>query len=419
MPQLLSNPMAGLPARGRPWRIAAVAAIAMLGGCVRLIPQTQAPPVTPPAPTAPAPAPAPTPANALLAGVKAGPSIASLNLSQADAGAALSSFVESCPKLLARTDKSGLTDGADWRDACLAATTWRYEDAPRFFESQFETARVGDGAAFATGYFEPEIAGSRTQRAGFTEPVYGMPSDLVRDWPADMPQAERTGRAPLGRYDESGNFVQYFERSEIEDGALSGKGLEIAWAADPVEFFFLQIQGSGRLRSPEGEVIRIGYAGQNGREYVGIGSVMRERGLIGSEPGQYSGSMQGIMQYLRENPQEGRALMRENKSWVFFREIKGDGPLGALSVPVRAESSVATGPAYVPLGAPVWLELDRREANGLWIAQDTGGAIKGPNRFDTFWGAGEDARRIAGGMSGRGQALLFLPKGTLKKLGVE
>jgi len=126
--------------------------------------------------------------------------------------------------------------------------------------------------------------------------------------------------------------------------------------------------------------------------------------------------MQGIMQYLRENPVEGRKLMQANESWVFFQELTGDGPLGALGVPVRPRSSVAADPNFVPLGAPVWLDLDRAEADGLWIAQDTGGAIKGANRFDTFWGAGEEARRIAGGMSGRGQALLLLPKGTLARL---
>ena len=109
--------------------------------------------------------------------------------------------------------------------------------------------------------------------------------------------------------------------------------------------------------------------------------------------------------------------MRENRSWVFFKELTGDGPLGALGVPVRRESSVAVDPAFVPLGAPVWLDLDRREANGLWIAQDTGGAIKGANRFDTFWGAGDDARTIAGGMSGRGRAYVLVPKGTLQRLG--
>jgi len=163
-------------------------------------------------------------------------------------------------------------------------------------------------------------------------------------------------------------------------------------------------------------VIRIGYAGQNGRGYTSIGAVMRERGLLGEGPGQYPGSMQGIMAYLRENPDEGRALMRLNESWIFFRELNGDGPLGALGVPVRPRASVAADPRFVPLGAPVWLDLDRDEADGLWIAQDSGGAIKGANRFDTFWGAGEEARAIAGTMSGRGEAFVLLPAGTLDRL---
>lgn len=394
--------------------LAGLAALAILGGCVRLIPDAETPR---PAPLPPQPSP--TVSSALFAGVKPGPSIQSLRLAPGDAGPALASFVESCPKLLARTDNSGLTQKDDWRDACAAASRWRYENAAQFFATYFETARVGDGAAFATGYYEPEIAGGRQPHRDYPVAVYKLPSDLVRGWPNDMPEKERTGRQPLGRYDKDGRFVPYYERAEIEEGALAGKGLEIAWVKDPIEFFFLQIQGSGRLRSSAGEVMRIGYAGQSGREYVGIGSLMRERGLIGEGPGQYSGSMQGIMQYLRENPREGRELMRQNKSWVFFREIAGDGPLGALEVPVRRESSVAADPNFVPLGAPVWLETDRQEANGLWIAQDTGGAIKGANRFDTFWGAGDDARRIAGGMSARGQALIFLPKGVLARLGVE
>ena len=399
--------------RGALRGLTAVLALSLLGACVRLIPQSATP--------APAPLPPQQPiaGNALLAGIKRGPSIGSLNLTQAGAGQALSSFVESCPKLLARQDGSGLTLNEDWREACVAATTWRYGDATAFFETYFETAKVGDGAAFATGYYEPEIAGVRQKASGYDVPVYRMPPDLVRGWPDDMPQSERTGRQPLGRYDAKGKFVPYYERSEIENGALAGKGLEIAWAKDPIEFFFLQIQGSGRLRAPDGSVMRIGYAGQNGREYAGIGSLMRERGLIGDGPGQYSGSMQGIMAYLRDHPDEGRELMRENKSWVFFREITGDGPLGALGVPVRRKASVAADPAFVPLGAPVWLELDRTQANGLWIAQDTGGAIKGANRFDTFWGAGDDARQIAGGMSGRGQALILLPRGALTRLGAK
>jgi membrane-bound lytic murein transglycosylase A len=310
----------------------------------------------------------------------------------------------------ARDDASGLTRREDWRAACEPRAAGNAARARAFFAEQFTPVQVGDGKAFATGYFEPEIAGSRTRRPGYAVPVYAMPSDLVRGWPDDVPPAERTGRPPLGRYDEQGRFVLYHDRAAIEDGALDGKAQVIAYAADPVEFFFLQIQGSGRLITPEGEVIRIGYAGQNGREYVGIGGVMRERGLLGSGPGKYPGSMQGIMAYIRENPREGRDLMRLNKSWIFFTELKGDGPLGALGRAGAARNSVAADPAFVPLGAPVWLDLDRREANGLWVAQDTGGAIKGANRFDTFWGAGEDARRDRGRHERARARLVLIPK---------
>jgi membrane-bound lytic murein transglycosylase A len=352
-----------------------------------------------------------------LAGLRAGPAVRDLRLELGDARGALASFRESCPKLLVRTDASGLTRNADWQPACTAAAGWPEAEAQRFFETHFEAAVVGEGTSHVTGYYEPEIGGVRQHRPGFDVPVYRVPDDLVRDWPAETPPEQRTGRAPLGRWDQAGRFAPYFDRAAIEDGALAGKGLEIAWAADPIEFFFLQIQGSGRLKSPTGEVIRIGYAGQNGRGYTAIGGLMRERGLLGDEPGQYPGSMQGIVRYLREHPVEGRALMRENQSWVFFRELTGDGPLGALEVPVRRENSVAADPQFVPLGAPVHLAGERAEANGLWIAQDTGGAIKGPNRFDTFWGAGEDAELIAGGMNARGRALVLLPIGTLARLG--
>ncbi len=350
--------------------------------------------------------------SAALAGLSLGPAVAALGVEERAAARTLASFAESCPALLRRTDASGLTQPTDWQPPCDAARRWPTGRAREFFAAYFEAVQIGDGSAFATGYYEPEIAGSRTRRRGFEVPVYAMPPDLVRGWPDEVPANDRTGRPPLGRYDERGRFVLYHDRAAIEEGALNGKAQVIAWAADPVEFFFLQIQGSGRLRTPEGEIIRIGYAGQNGREYVGIGGVMRERGLLGSGPGKYSGSMQGIMAYIRDNPREGRDLMRLNKSWIFFSELKGDGPLGAMGVPVRASASVAADPAFVPLGAPVVLTgMDRREANGLWVAQDTGGAIKGANRFDTFWGAGEDARVTAGGMSARGRALLLLPKG--------
>ncbi len=384
----------------RRWQSAsAVLCLLALASCARILPIPQ-----------------PVFEDAASLGAVPGPEIAMLGLEQEDASSALASFIESCPKLLSRNDQSGLTQRADWRAACDAAPQWAQRDPLGFFNAHFAAMRVGDGAAFTTGYFEPAIAGCRRQRPGCEVPVYAVPSDITRAWPDDVPVEQREGQAPLGRFNSDGKFVPYYERAEIESGALAGRRLEIAYAADPIELFFLQIQGSGRVTTPEGETIRIGYAGQNGREYVSLGAVMRERGLFGDEPGQYAPSMQGIVQYLRENSNDGAALMRLNKSWVFFRELRGDGPLGALEVPVRRESSVAVDPRFVPLGAPVWLNLDRDVANGLWIAQDTGGAIKGANRFDTFWGAGTDAREIAGGMSARGQALVLLPKDAAKRL---
>ena len=282
-----------------------------------------------------------------------------------------------------------------------------------FFLRNFEIVQVGDGKSFATGYFEPEIAGSRARASGYDVPIYKRPSDLID---VDLGQFSDSlkGKKIRGRV-KGQSFVPYADRTEIEEGGLTGRGLEIAWAADPIEFFFLQVQGSGRLRLPDGSVMRIGYDGQNGRDYVGIGKLMKDRGLIG--PGQTS--MQGIVEWLRSHPEEGKAIMRENKSWIFFRELTGAGPLGALGLPVTGGVTVAADPAFVPLGAPVFLSMDRADATGLWIAQDTGGAIKGTNRFDTFWGAGEAAKATAGGMAARGTAFVLLPKGTMARIAQE
>jgi len=404
-----------MTARARLRRTAALSLLAVLAACGRIVPPAPQPRPVPPPIAAPASPPAAVLPTALLAGVAAGPSIASLALAGDDAAGALASFRESCPRLIQRQDASGLTRPADWQAACAAAASWPVADAPRFFEAWFEAVRVGDGRAFVTGYYEPVIAGVRTRQPGFDVPVLAVPRDLVQARPEDAPQTDR-GTQPFGRYDADGRFQPHFDRAQIEDGALAGQGLEIAWVADRVELFFLQIQGSGRLLAPDGSVMRIGYAGRNGHPYTGIGKLLRTRGVIGDGPGQYSGSMQGLIRYIHENPEAGRALMRENRSYVFFRELTGDGPLGSLGVPVRARHSAAADPAFVPLGAPVWLALDRKEASGLWVAQDTGGAIRGANRFDSFWGAGDEARTIAGGMTGRGEALLLLPRGTLARL---
>jgi membrane-bound lytic murein transglycosylase A len=158
-------------------------------------------------------------------------------------------------------------------------------------------------------------------------------------------------------------------------------------------------------------VMRIGYANQNGREYVAIGRLLRERNLLPTG----GATMRDIVNWIRAHPEEGRALMRENLSYIFFKELTGPGPLGALNVAVAPQTTVAADPRFVPLGAPVFLTLDRPEASGLWVAQDTGGAIKGANRFDTFWGAGAAAEATAGGMSAKGRALILLPKGTVAR----
>lgn len=383
---------------------AAALALSVLSGCVPSV-------SPPPGGTRP---PANTAADAVSAGLARGPAIAALQTG--NAAGALDAFVLSCPGLQRRTDASGLTRAGDWAPACAAARTWPRAQAAAFFSAWFETARVGDGHSFVTGYYEPEIAGVRTRQPGFDIPVYGIPADLVRARPGDAAPLP-DGRQPLGRYDETGRFTAYFDRGQIEDGALANRGLEIAWVADPAELFFLQVQGSGRLRAPDGSVMRLGYGAVNGWDYTGIGTVMAQQGLIGTGPGQYPGSMQGILRYIHEHPVEGDALMRQNRSYVFFRENPAPSAVGAMGVAVSPRTTLAADPAFVPLGAPVWLQTDRPNVGGLWVAQDTGGAIKGPNRFDSFWGAGAEARQVAGGMSARGQALVLLPKGTLDRLG--
>jgi peptidoglycan lytic transglycosylase A len=313
---------------------------------------------------------------------------------------ALSAFRTSCPVLVRRQDQSGLAQGQDWALLCAQASTVAPDQAATFFRNSFDWVRVGNGKAFATGYYEPEIQGSRVPMPGYA-PIYAVPPDLVRCTRADG----TTGR---GRVDQTGACVPYYSRAEIEDGALANRGLEVGWAADPLDLFFVEIQGSGRVVFPDGTSMRIGYADQNGLAYTAIGKLLRDRGIL--PPG--GASMQTIKQWIRANPDQGRALMRENASYIFFKVLNGPGPVGALNVPLTPHGTVAADPKFVPLGAPVYLAVDRPEAYGLWVAQDVGGAIKGSNRFDTFWGGGPDATLIAGGMAANGVAYILLPKGT-------
>jgi peptidoglycan lytic transglycosylase A len=380
-------------------RAVALAATLTLAACAARVP-APAPPTPAPTPT-PTPAPPPVPPPPATAR-EAGVAVATpATLNPTEATRALAAFRLSCPALVRRQDQSGLTQPSDWQSLCAEAQT--IADPAAFFRDRFEWIRVGSGEAFATGYYEPEIRGSRTRQQGYDVPIYGKPDDLTRCFGPDG-----TGR---GRIDHEGYCVLYYTRAEIEDGALANRNLELAWAADPVELFVLQIQGSGRLLLPDGQVMRIGYLDQNGRDYVAIGRLLRDRGIL--PPG--GASMDDIVAWMRAQPDGGKALMRENPSYVFFKELIGPGPLGALNVPVAGHASVAADPKFVPLGAPVFLTLDPPEASGLWVAQDTGGAIKGANRFDTFWGSGEAAKLTAGGMSAKGQALILLPKGTVAR----
>jgi len=385
-------------------RAIAVAAFALLSACATRpvqAPPTPAPPVTPtPRPT-PTPIPVPTPPPVTAPNARAAGIVLDQprTLGRDEAARALQAFRTSCPVLIRRPDQSLLTQPGDWTPLCTQAASLAPDQAPGFFFYNFDWVRVADGRAFATGYYEPEIEGSREPLPGYT-PVYRLPPDLIRCTKPDG----STGR---GRIDETGACTLYFTRPEIDDGALAGKGLELAWAKDPVDLFFLEIQGSGRIRMPDGSVMRIGYAGQNGRDYVAIGRVLRDQGIL--PPG--GAHMEAIKAWIRANPEQGRDLMRQNLSYIFFKELTGPGPLGALNVAVSPRATVAADPNFVPLGAPVYLQLDRREASGIWVAQDTGGAIKGANRFDTFWGAGTEAVTIAGGMSASGEALILLPKG--------
>ena len=299
-----------------------------------------------------------------------------------------------------RNDTSGLTRGWDWKAVCAQASSLDPSFAPGFFYYNFDWLKIGDGRAFATGYYEPMIAGSHTAEPGYA-PIFRLPPDLVRCTRSDG----TTGR---GRLDETGACVPYYSRSDIDLGALTGKNLEIAWAKDPLELFFAEIQGSALVHFDDGTSVQIGYAGQNGRDYVAIGRLLRDRGILPSG----GANMQAIKDWIRANPEQGKELMLENNSYVFFKTIPGSAPLGALNVSIADRTSVAADPNFVPLGAPIFIhDADRKEVDGIWVAQDTGGAIKGPNRFDTYWGAGPDAAATAGGMSANGQALILVPKG--------
>ena len=301
----------------------------------------------------------------------------------------LDGWAEDDPReaLTAFLDTCDLLKDPTWRPLCaLAADAGdSAESARAYFELFYRPVLVGNPPALFTGYYEPVLDGSTTRTSRYRYPIYARPPEL------------RDGTA-------------YYSRSQIEGGAISGRGLEIAWLDDPVEVFFLHIQGSGRIRLPDGRMMRVGYAGKNGHAYRSVGQEMVRRGT--HTPDQVSA--QSILSWVRNNPGPGHAMLDHNPSYVFFRRLPDlaahKGPIGAMGRSITGMRSLAIDPRFNPLGAPIWIEKDgRRPLRRLMVAQDTGGAIKGAQRADIFFGTGAEAGEEAGTVKDGGRMLLLLP----------
>jgi membrane-bound lytic murein transglycosylase A len=287
---------------------------------------------------------------------------------------------------------------AQWHSACEQARAVPPGDdvaARTFFVAAFQPYGVsadGSGTGLFTGYYEPEVAGSRSFDRVYKYPLYRRPDDLP---------------PPGGK--------PYLTRAQIDGGALAKKRLGLLWLADPVDVFFLQVQGAGRVRLPDGHIVRVTYDGQNGQPYVPIGRVLVDR----SEMTLDQVSMQSIRAWLTAHPDQSRELMEQNTSFVFFREVpdvRPDmGPPGSLGALLSPERSLAVDKSFIPLGAPMWINtqdtLDGTKIQRLMMSQDLGGAIRGAVRADIFFGWGPDAEAHAGKMRQQGTEFVLLPKG--------
>lgn len=308
-----------------------------------------------------------------------------------------------------------------WRAVCEEASTLSGRDSAllrHFFESRFRPFLLTNPDAstqgMITGYYEPLLRGSRQRSAVFSQPVLAVPQDLVTiDLSAVVPELKNMRLR--GRL-QGNRIVPYYSRAEIVANEKAFADRVLLWVDDAVELFFLQIQGSGRVRLPDGSLVRLGYADQNGHPYRSVGRVLIDRGELKPE----QASMQGIQAWARSNPAKLDELLNSNPSYVFFRETKAggaesEGPPGALGVPLTAGRSVAIDPRHVPLGAPVFLSTTQPNSTEplrrLMLAQDTGGAIRGVVRADFFWGFGAEAGQQAGRMRQQGQMWVLLPLG--------
>lgn len=304
-----------------------------------------------------------------------------------------------------------------WQAVCAQASALAQTDNESlraFFEQAFTPYQVfnpdGSSQGLITGYYEPRLLGSRVKSARFKYPLYAEPDDLLTiDLTELYPQFK--GLRLRGRL-EGRRVVPYFNRAEIDGGKGALRGRELFWVENAVELFFLQIQGSGRIELADGRLVKVGYADQNGHPYVSIGKKLIDMGELKIE----QASMQGIKSWAEQHPEKLAALLEQNPSYVFFRELP-DGlsaPLGALGVPLTNEYSIAVDPRIIPLGAPVFLSTtypnQAAPLNRLMLAQDTGGAIRGAVRADFFWGFGDRAGAQAGRMKQRGQMWVLFPK---------
>ncbi len=309
----------------------------------------------------------------------------------------------------------------DWRTLCAAAKRLPDGDdtaAQAFFERHFlpfRAANRGRSQGLFTGYYEAELHGARKPSRRYNVPIYGVPRDLVM---VDLGEfrEDLEGRRVVGRV-VGGRLRPYHDRAQIDAGGLKGKVPEIVWVDDAIDAFFLHIQGSGRVILDDGGVMRVGYAGRNGHPYFAIGRELTRRGEISPE----EVSMQSLRAWLEAHPGEAGAVMAKNRSYIFFRELDGQGPLGAEGVALTSGRSLAVDREFIPLGVPVWLDAadparPGRKLRRLLIAQDTGAAIKGPVRGDVFWGFGAAAAERAGGMRHLGQYYLLLPLSAAQRL---
>jgi membrane-bound lytic murein transglycosylase A len=386
----------------------ALAFCALLSACATI--KTEPPPASSCPPCAAPPAPASAPAKPLQAARWSDlPGWEGDDLS-----AAWPAFLQSCRGL------AGTPRWPAWRAVCAEARALSSADAPalrRFFESRFAPYRLthpdGSTRGLVTGYYEPLLRGSRTRTAEYSQPVFGEPPDLLTidlsELAPELKHMRLRGRL-MGK-----RVVPYYSRAEIAERKLADIHPEsvLLWVDDAVELFFMQIQGSGRVKLPDGRLVRLGYANQNGHPYKAIGRVLADRGELAIE----RASMQGIQDWARANPSRLAELLDANPSYVFFREMpensSDEGPQGALGVPLTPGRSIAVDPRHVPLGAPVFLSttepLSATPLELLALAQDTGGAIRGVVRADFFWGFGAEAGEKAGRMKQPGAMWVLLP----------